>query len=103
MSFVGNFLTSTDGNLHGPALWWQRFFLQWVILSRVWILLQVIEIVQRGDSSGASLPAYVLLTISSTFWLIQGTAIKNDRTLILTGSLGLILSVAVVAAILIYQ
>lgn len=84
---------------------WRRnysnFMVLWAIVSRVWLVLSIVELTKTEDSTGVSLPAYVFIVVGSLAWFVYGFAVLSqvDYAIVVGSFLSFILAIIMLCLI----
>lgn len=91
------------------GLTWRERYAQfmpvWAVVGELWLLLQVIEVYRHRDAGDVNLAAFCLSILGYSLWLFYGLRIirPRDWPVIASSSVGLTLSVTLVAGLVIYR
>jgi len=91
-----------------PLVGWKKqyskFMYLFVVISQIWLLLQLIEIYRTRKSEGVSLVAFSLLAAGHVVWIIYAFFVMQPRNYIMAlgSALALVLALGIVVGILLY-
>lgn len=92
-----------------PVVAWKenysKFMVFWSIISHSWLLIQAITIFVNKDASGVSLPAFILLFVSSLVWLFYSLKVlpKRNLPIILSSLVSILFGSVLLVGIIMYK
>jgi uncharacterized protein with PQ loop repeat len=84
---------------------YSKFMVFWSVASHSWLLIQAITIFINKDASGVSLPAFILLSISSLIWLFYSLKVlpKRNLPIILSSVVSILFGIVLLVGIIMYK
>ena len=96
----------SDGSPIAPwKIYYGKFMLFWSVAAHSFLAIQAVKIYSEKDSSGVSLPAYVLYLCSSCLWLIYGSVVlpRKNLVIIMSATTAIVLGAILLTGILLYR
>lgn len=102
--YVDPFQLDRNGQPATWKLWFAKSMIVFAVLSRIFLLLQTIQLYDTKNSGGLSLASYILYIVSMLLWMFYAYYVLKlvNWPLMVSSVLGLALAIVILVGIVVY-